>query len=139
LIESNMFSSVLSLCFCVLCLFSVFSGSLDCQFLITSSVFSNVKYSFTIYTKNCWSHSQKWECLILSWTAQFMTQIWTGIIKRRYQIWCARRVSMPTGKSEAINRRLTDNAMTKRKRTKEQAMIYKTWHRKLKIGQHEPR
>jgi hypothetical protein len=35
------------------------------------------------------------------------------------------------GKSEAIN------AMTKRKNTKEQTMIYKTLHRKLKIEQTE--
>jgi hypothetical protein len=31
-----------------------------------------------------------------------------------------------------------DNAMAKRKRTKEQTMIYKTLHRKLKIDQHKP-
>ena len=33
------------------------------------------------------------------------------------------------------NRRRTDNTMTKRKRTKVQAMIYKTLHIKLKIEQ----
>jgi hypothetical protein len=34
--------------------------------------------------------------------------------------------------------RKTDNTMAKRKRTKGQATIYKTIHRKLKIEQHEP-
>jgi hypothetical protein len=32
----------------------------------------------------------------------------------------------------------TDNAMTKRKRTKGQTTIYKTLHRKLKIEQNDP-
>jgi hypothetical protein len=38
---------------------------------------------------------------------------------------------------EAINLK-TDNTMTKRKRTKEQTMMYKTLNRKLKIEKHEP-
>jgi hypothetical protein len=37
------------------------------------------------------------------------------------------------GVSESVNRRKTDNGMTKRKRTKGQTTIYKTLHRKLKI------
>jgi len=37
------------------------------------------------------------------------------------------------GQSESVNRRRTDNTMTKRKRTKGQTMIYKTLHIKLKI------
>ena len=39
--------------------------------------------------------------------------------------------------SEAVNRRGTDNAMTKRKRTIGQTTIYKTLHGKLMIKQHE--
>ncbi len=34
-------------------------------------------------------------------------------------------------------RRRPDNTMANRRRTKEQAIIYKTLHRKLKIEQHE--
>ena len=37
-----------------------------------------------------------------------------------------------------VNRRRTDNEMTKRKSTKGQTTIYKTIHIKLKIEQHEP-
>ena len=42
------------------------------------------------------------------------------------------------GKSEAINRRRTDNAIPKIKRTKGQTTIYKIQHRKLKIEEYEP-
>jgi hypothetical protein len=42
------------------------------------------------------------------------------------------------GKSEAIIRRRTDNAMPKIKRTKGQTTIYKIQHRKLKIEEYEP-
>jgi hypothetical protein len=35
--------------------------------------------------------------------------------------------------SEAINQRMTDNTIAKRKRTKGQTKIHKTFHRKLKI------
>ena len=41
------------------------------------------------------------------------------------------------GYSEDVNRRRTDNTMTKRKRRKGQTMIYKTTHRKPKAEQHE--
>jgi hypothetical protein len=44
-------------------------------------------------------------------------------------------------KGEIRSRKLKkrkDNTMANRKKTKEQATIYKTLHRKLKIGQHEP-
>jgi hypothetical protein len=41
-------------------------------------------------------------------------------------------------KSEAINRRRTDNALQKIKRTKGQTTIYKIQHRKLKIEEYEP-
>jgi hypothetical protein len=45
-----------------------------------------------------------------------------------------RRVTkIPKRKSESVNRRRTDNTMTKIKRTKEQTTIYKTLHRKLMI------
>ena len=44
----------------------------------------------------------------------------------------------PKGQSEDANRRKTYNTMTKRKRTKEQTAIYKTFHRKQKIEQNEP-
>lgn len=40
--------------------------------------------------------------------------------------------------SEAGNRRRIDNKMSKRKNTKGRTMNYKTLHRKLKSGQHEP-
>jgi len=40
--------------------------------------------------------------------------------------------------SATLNRRRTDNTITKRKRTKEQAMTYKTSQWKLKIEQHKP-
>jgi hypothetical protein len=42
------------------------------------------------------------------------------------------------GKSEAIIRRRTDNAMPKIKGTKGQTTIYKIQHRKLKIEEYEP-
>ena len=44
---------------------------------------------------------------------------------------------IPKGQSESVYRRRTDNTMAKRKSTKEQAAIYKTLHRKLKIEQRE--
>jgi hypothetical protein len=40
--------------------------------------------------------------------------------------------------SVAVNWKWTDNAMTKRKRKKQQTMIYKTLYRKLRIELHEP-
>jgi hypothetical protein len=40
-------------------------------------------------------------------------------------------LKIPKGQSEAVNRK-TDNATAKRKRAKEQTMIYKTPHRKPK-------
>jgi len=42
-------------------------------------------------------------------------------------------LKIPKGSSEAVNRRGTDNTMTKRKRTKGQTTIYKTLQRQLKI------
>ena len=42
-------------------------------------------------------------------------------------------LKMPKGLSEAVSQRRTDNTKDKRKRTKEQTMIYKTLHRKLTI------
>ena len=45
---------------------------------------------------------------------------------------------LPKESSETVNRSRTDNAMVKRKETKEQTTIYKRSHRKLKIEQHEP-
>ena len=48
---------------------------------------------------------------------------------------CKKSLKMTKG---YVYRRMTDNAMAKRKRTKEQAMIYKTIHRKLKSEQHKP-
>jgi hypothetical protein len=45
---------------------------------------------------------------------------------------------LPKELSETINRSRKDNAMVKRKETKEQTTIYKRSHRKLKIEQHEP-
>ena len=38
------------------------------------------------------------------------------------------------GLLEDLNRRKTDDTVAKRKRTKGQTVIYKTLHRKLKIG-----
>jgi hypothetical protein len=38
------------------------------------------------------------------------------------------------GLLEDLNRRKTDDIVAKRKRTKGQTVIYKTLHRKLKIG-----
>jgi hypothetical protein len=46
-------------------------------------------------------------------------------------------LKIPKRQSEARNQRRTDHIMVKRKKTKEQTMIYKTLHRKLKIQQHE--
>ena len=40
-------------------------------------------------------------------------------------------------KSESVNRKRTDNTMSKRNRTKVQTMIYTILKRKLKIEQHE--
>jgi hypothetical protein len=40
-------------------------------------------------------------------------------------------LKIPKRKSEAINRRRVDNPLIKRKRTKQQTMIYKTIHRKI--------
>ena len=39
--------------------------------------------------------------------------------------------------NQTVNRRSKDSVTTNRKWTKEQTMIYKTLHKKLKIGQHE--
>jgi len=44
-----------------------------------------------------------------------------------------KRLKIPKGYSESINRRSTGNTMTKRKRTKGQTTTYKTLHIKLKI------
>jgi hypothetical protein len=44
---------------------------------------------------------------------------------------------MPKGKSEAVNQRRADNAITKRKITKRQIMADKAIHRKLHIEEHE--
>jgi hypothetical protein len=44
----------------------------------------------------------------------------------------------PKGKSEAVNRRRTDNTMAKTKGTKGQTTMYEILHRKLKIEKHEP-
>ena len=38
------------------------------------------------------------------------------------------------GQSEAVNQRITDKTMTKRKRTKEHIMIYWSLHRRLKMN-----
>jgi len=43
-------------------------------------------------------------------------------------------LKIPTGYSESVNRRRTDNTMQKQKRTKEQTTFYKILHRKLNIG-----
>jgi hypothetical protein len=54
------------------------------------------------------------------------------------ETFCAKKsLTIPKGLSESVNRRRTDNAMAKRKRTKGQTTIYKRLHRKLKIEQHE--
>jgi hypothetical protein len=54
-------------------------------------------------------------------------------------IFTKQRLEVQKRLSEAISRKMTDNAMAKRKRTKRQTMTYyKTMHRKLKIGQREP-
>jgi len=50
------------------------------------------------------------------------------MLARRYQ----------NGQSKTLNRRRTDNTMTKRKMIKGQTTIHKTPQRKQKIGQHEP-
>jgi len=50
-----------------------------------------------------------------------------------------KRLKIPKGSSEAVNRRRADNAIAKRKRTKGKTTIHKIIHRKLKIEQHEPR
>jgi hypothetical protein len=42
-------------------------------------------------------------------------------------------LKIPKGSSEAVNSRRTDNAMVKRKQTKDQTMIHKTLNRKTKI------
>ena len=47
-------------------------------------------------------------------------------------------LKVPKGKSEAVNRRRTDNTMTKTKGTKGQTTMYEILHRKLKIEKHEP-
>jgi len=47
-------------------------------------------------------------------------------------------LKMSTGNLEAVNRRRTDNAMTKRQMTKVQTRIYIALHRKLKIEQQKP-
>jgi hypothetical protein len=58
-------------------------------------------------------------------------------LKRETQF-CKNTKKILKGQSEAINRRQTDSTMAKIKRTKGQATIYKTLHRKKKIEQHEP-
>ena len=59
------------------------------------------------------------------------------ILKRLLDIY-KNSLKTPKGLSESVNRRRTDNIMAKRKRTKRQATIYKTLHRKLTIEQYEP-
>jgi hypothetical protein len=46
-------------------------------------------------------------------------------------------LKIPKGQSEAVNQRMTDNTMAKKKDEKRTNLIYKTLHRKLKIEQHE--
>jgi hypothetical protein len=46
-------------------------------------------------------------------------------------------LKIPKGPSEAVNQRMTDNTMAKKKDEKRTNLIYKTLHRKLKIEQHE--
>jgi len=43
---------------------------------------------------------------------------------------CKKSLKIPKGQSEVVNRRRTDNAPAKRKKTKGQIIIYKTLHRK---------
>ena len=54
------------------------------------------------------------------------------------RLWCnsKQNLKIAKGNLEAVNRR-TDKTMVKRKRTKLQTGIYKTIHRKVKIGQCE--
>jgi len=47
-------------------------------------------------------------------------------------------MKIPKGSLKTVNWKRTDNTMAKRKRTKGQTTIYKTYHRNLKIEQHEP-
>ena len=47
-----------------------------------------------------------------------------------------KKLRTPKGYSEAVNLRQRDNIMAKKKRTKEQTLIYKTLHRKLNIDKH---
>lgn len=44
-----------------------------------------------------------------------------------------KNVKIPQGYSEVVNKRRSDNTMTKRK-----TAMYQTLHTKLKIDQHEP-
>jgi hypothetical protein len=82
------------LCFYFICLrvvYPMLPVSLDCSFLIVSSVFSNV------------------------------------YIEYRMRFWNKKSLKIPKGQSESVYRRRTDNTMAKRKSTKGQTTIYKTY------------
>jgi len=58
-------------------------------------------------------------------------------VLHRCHISIKKSLKIPKGQAEAANGRTTGNTLEKRKKTKEQTMIYRTLHRKLKIEQHE--
>jgi hypothetical protein len=49
-----------------------------------------------------------------------------------------KRLKITKKQSQVVNRRITDNTLTKRKRRKGQTTISKTIHTHLKIEQHQP-
>ena len=63
-------------------------------------------------------------------------------IAHKYQICCNEYIiwkclNIPKRVPRSVNRRRTDKAITKRKRTKGPTTIYKTLYRQLKTEQHE--
>ena len=68
------------------------------------------------------------KCLIyILWVRSYPLEYIQGTyLKAINKIFTKNSLKIPTGYSESVNRRRTDNTMAKRKRTKGQTAIYKT-------------
>ena len=65
-------------------------------------------------------------------------QIWNIVIFNTNNSVCYTVHLGTDWRCQAVNQRMTDNTMDKKKRTEGKTMIYKTIHRKLQLEQHEP-
>ena len=71
-------------------------------------------------------------CYQFLWIFRFLLALWYSLM------FIYNSFKIPKRKLETFNRRKTNTAMVKRKRTKGQTIMFKKLHRKLKIEQHEP-